>query len=204
MFLNRTHGFIGAIALLFVLSSCHPKVLKGLMEEEIYELESINGLIEFDQNNEAYYRAKIEAFDQKISGQLIIKKEDSSYRAVMITDFGLKVIDLEIDENGSYEVNHIMKHMDYDFVKESFALNLLMLLPNNQNDSFVFYSNENQLLIQYPPLNMIYYFNDKHIEKVERYRGKKKVWALASINKNAIIEIHQTNPPIFMSLKPID
>lgn len=204
MFLNRTPGIIAAFIVLLVLSSCQPKVLKGLMEEEKHELRAIDGLVTFNEHQEAYYRAKVEAFDQKISGQLIIKKEEGSYRAVMITDFGLKVIDLLMDEKGSYQVNHIMKHMDYDFVKESFALNLLLLLPNNRMDSFMFYKDENQLLIHCPSLNIIYYLDGKQLNKVERYRGKKKIWAVASLNNHAIIEIHQTNPSIFMSLKPID
>lgn len=203
MFSNRTQGIIMGLAVLLTLTSCQPKVLKGLMEEKNHELIQINGLLRFNEQQQAYYRAKIEAFDQKISGPMIIKKQDSSYRVVMITDFGLKVIDMMLFENGDYQVKHIMKHMDYEFIKQSFAFNLWMLLPNSHSDDFVYYSKNDQSFIQYPPQNIIYYKKGANIAKVERYRGKKKLWATAILEKNDRIEIHQTNPAIYISLKPI-
>lgn len=204
MFLNRTQGIMMGLAVLLTLSSCQPRVLKGLMEENDHQLIQINGLLRFNEQQQAHYRAKIEAFDQKISGPMIIKKQESSYRVVMITDFGLKVIDMILFENGDYQVKYIMKHMDYEFIKQSFALNLWMLLPNSHSNDFVYYSKNDQGFIQYPPQNIIYYEKEAIIHKVERYRGKKKVWATAILEKNDRIEIHQTSPAIYISLKPIN
>lgn len=192
------------LAVFLTLSSCQPRVLKGLMEEDDHQLIQINGLLHFNEQQQAHYRAKIEAFDQKISGPMIFKKQESSYRVVMITDFGLKVIDMILFENGDYQVKHIMKHMDYEFIKQSFALNLMMLLPNSHSNDFVYFSKNDQGFIQYPPQNIIYYEKEAIIDKVERYRGKKKVWATAILEKNERIEIHQTSPAIYISLNPID
>lgn len=192
------------LLMLSAISACQPKVLKGLVEEERQDWGALEGMLVFDEEGKAQYRVKIEAFDQKISGQLIIKKEEQSYRTVIITDFGLKVIDLILFENGEYQVEHIMKHMDYDFVKESFALNILMLLPNPHSDAFTYFINEDLLYIQYPPLNFIYYQKEANIAKVERYRGRKKVWATAVEDEHHLIEVRQTNPSIYMSLKAID
>lgn len=204
MFSNKINRFLSAIALVLLISACQPKLLKYLNKELGTTEISVDGMLSFDENGEAHYRAKVESFDQKISGQLIFKKSDSAYRAVMITDFGLKVIDLELYENGDYHVKHIMKHMDYNFVKQSFALNLFMLLPQANSVGNEYYSNNKQLIIHAPQSHTIYYFENEKMIITERYRGNKKLWASAEKSSEGMIEIHQTNPEIFISLQMIE
>lgn len=204
MFSNKKWSHIILIFGLLLFISCQPKVLRQLDKQSQVQELSIEGLANFNANQEAHYRAKVEAFDQKISGQLIIKNQDTNYRAVMITDFGLKVMDLTIYANGDYEVNHIMKHLDYQFVKHSMALNILMLLPQDFVTGHDAYTSGQQLLIHDPQIHSIYYLEADNLQKVERYRGKNKLWATAEKVGADRIQIIQKNPDIAISLKTIE
>ena len=204
MFSNKKLSLFRWVLGLLFLMSCQPRVLKKLDKQSPIEEISVEGLANFNTNKEAHYRAKVEAFDQKISGQLILKNQDTNYRAVMITDFGLKVMDLTIFANGDYQVNHIMKHMDYQFVKHSMALNILMLLPQQFNMEAEAYSSGQELLIYAPQIHSIYYLEEDNLQKVERYRGKNKLWASAERLGVDRIQIIQKNPDIAISLKTIE
>ena len=81
-----------ALGLLFLIS-CQPSVLKKLDKQSESTNLKIEGLASFQSSNEIHYRSKVDAFGQKLSGQLILKDQDTNFRAVMITDFGLKVMD---------------------------------------------------------------------------------------------------------------
>ncbi len=204
MFSNKrlTHFVLVFGLLLFI--SCQPKLLRKLDKQNQIEAKFIDGLASFQTNTEVHFRAKVDAFGQKISGQLILKNQDTNYRAVMITDFGLKVMDLTLQQNGDYQVNHIMKHMDYKFVKHSMALNLLMLLPQNFSTGSSSYSSQHQSLIYAPQIHSIYYLEADELSKVERYRGKNKLWATAEKVGEDRIQIIQKNPDIAISLKKIE
>lgn len=204
MFSNKKLSLIGLVLGFLLLISCQPKVLKKLDKQSPIQELSVEGLANFQNNNELRYRAKVDAFGQKLSGQLILKNQDTNYRAVMITDFGLKVIDLTLNANGEYEVNHIMKHMDYQFVKHSMALNILMLLPQQFNMEAQAYFSGQELLIYAPQIHSIYYLEDDDLQKVERFRGKNKLWATAEKVGVDEIQIIQKNPDIAISLKTIE
>ncbi|NPD45285.1 MULTISPECIES: hypothetical protein [unclassified Lentimicrobium] len=189
---------------LLLLISCQPSVLKKLDKQSESTKLKIEGLASFQSSNEIHYRSKVDAFGQKLSGQLILKNQDTNFRAVMITDFGLKVMDLTISKNGDYQMNHIMKHMDYKFVKHSMALNILMLLPQDFNIEVQTYSSDQELLVYAPQIHSIYFLEQDDLKKVERFRGKNKLWATAEKVGEDMISIIQKNPDIAISLKKIE
>ena len=203
MFLNNS--FIKAILLLligFYMFSCAPAPLKDLEKQELASMKVLSSPVNFDKNGQANYRCKIEAFDQIISGVIVFKQVDDSIRVVMITDFGLKVMDINLFHDATYQVNYIMKHIDYKFVRESFALNLFMLMEKNiSSGSAVFIEKDDEL---YYHQDMIFYQKENQTIKVERYRGKNKLIAIAKIQKSAIIDIQQFNPKMTMTLSPLD
>ena len=206
MYLNKSVFRLFAVVYLLslALSSCSPRPLRGL-ERSITSDQTLSGaLIEIQKSEMLKYRCKLEAFDQKITGVLIVKQMISEARAVIITDFGLQVIDISFDTNGIYHINHIMRHLDYDFIKESLAQNILMLLNHRLVIGDRVFEKENSQLIYLSNLNMIYYQRNDSIYRTERYRGKSKLIAYAELKKNAIIEVSQLNPKMSMILKPID
>ncbi len=199
MFLNRINiNLILLLGLLIVLNSCAPKVLKGLKKMSLNEAVKLPSVINYTDEGQANYRCKIEAFDQHISGVMIFKEKNEGDRVVMITDFGLKVIDISFAADGSYVINHIMKHLDYKFLKESFALNISMLLNKQiplgaavyEDSKYRIYSSASQLFFQ----------QNQQTSKIERYRGKNKLIARVIMQGNAEIDIQQFNPQINMKL----
>ena len=210
MFLNSIYqktllySTLFSLMLLLLMNSCAPVALKGLEKSALLDDIGIPSTIPFDQHSVAKYRCKIEAFDQKITGVLIFKQQIDTIRVVMITDFGLKVIDLSFYEENKYTINHMMKHLDYEFVRESFALNILMLLPQKQSNDLAYYENGSESLIYYSKLNMLYYFNDHKKYKIERYRSKSKLISIASINQETMeCRIAQFNPVMHMIINPL-
>lgn len=191
--------FIGLIALTF--SSCQPNVLNNLakVEQEI-ELKA-NPIVDIAEGEEKTFRAKVKGFNQEMSGLLVAKRMDTSYRFVMVTDFGLKVFDFSLNENGDNEFHHIMKHMDYEFLKNSLVLNLLMLLPVNWQDKVEVYQKDD-FVVYAPHDKMLYFVKDEKINRVQRFKGKRSIWAEALLSgKN--IEIEQNKPEIVIRLKSL-
>jgi len=203
MFLNRILIKLVLLFLLFIgLDSCAPAPLKNLEKQKLQESIILNSPIQFNKSGQANYRCKIEAFDQLITGVLIFKKVEQDIRVVMITDFGLKVMDVSLFKDGSYQVNYMMKHLDYKFVRESFSLNLMMLLEKEiAADTYIYQKENTKLFLDH---KMIYYLENNEIFKVERYRGKNKLMAIAEIQKSANIDIQQLNPKMRMALSPIE
>jgi len=203
MFLNRILIKLVLLFLLFIgLDSCAPAPLKNLEKQKLQESITLYSPIQFNESGQANYRCKIEAFDQLITGVLIFKKVEQDIRVVMITDFGLKVMDLSLFKDGTYQVNYMMKHLDYKFVRESFSFNLMMLLQKEiAADTYIYQKENTKLFLDH---KMIYYLEKNEIFKVERYRGKNKLMAIAEIQKSANIDIQQLNPKMRMALSPIE
>lgn len=158
-------------------------------------------MIEISLGEEKTFRAKVKGFNQEMSGLLVAKRLDSNYRFVMVTNFGLKVFDFSLGMNGTYEFHHIMKHMDYDFLKNSIALDMLMLLPINSNEICNYYQKDD-FLVYTPQKKMLYFVMDEKINRVQRFRGKRNIGAEAKFDENHI-EIHQNKPEILIQLKPL-
>ncbi len=199
MFLNKR---LGVVFLLLFLVSCQPKALKNLSQIQTPSEINIAPMIDIDNEEELTYRANVNGFQQSMSGLMVVKKIDEDYRFVMITDFGLKVFDVSIKSSGAYNFHHIMKHMDYDFLTNSLALNLLMLLPYDFKCEVNYYSN-NDLLIYTPQHKMLYFVENEKINKVQRFKGKRKVRAEASFNDQNI-RMDQNQPEIHIQLKELN
>lgn len=200
---NRYSGTVISliIVMFLILTSCQPKALKNLTQiGQQVELEA-KSMINISVGEEKTYRAQVKGFNQKMSGLLVTKKVDSMYRFVMVTDFGLKVFDFSLNEEGEYEYYHIMKHMDYEFLKNSIALNMLMLLPIQMNGEEEYYQKDD-LMVYTPPKKMLYFVNDEKIHQVQRFRGKRNIWAEAELKEKSI-EIHQNKPEIHIQLRPL-
>lgn len=201
MCLNKSIHIILWGFLVLYLVSCQPKALKNLAEvQQDIELKAYP-IIDISLGEEKTFRAKLKGFNQEMSGLLVAKRLDSSYRFVMVTDFGLKVFDFSVEKNGNYEFHHIMKYMDYDFLKNSMALNMLMLLPINM-DALSNYYQKDDYVVYTPQKKMLYFVKDEKITEVQRFKGKRSIWADAKFIEDNI-EIHQNKPEILIQLKPL-
>ncbi|OYT17816.1 MAG: hypothetical protein B7C24_00715 [Bacteroidetes bacterium 4572_77] len=204
MFLNRNLLFAVGIILL-ILNACSPKDIRALQQKELTaeNLNVFSSQIDFSSKGLAKFRFHIAAFDQNLSGLLILQEQEDSIRAVMMTDFGLKVIDISFFNQSAYRINHIMKHIDYDFVKESFALNLMMILPLPQKGNLRYYlKNDLQYIYQKETQILRLYNRENNLRKVERYTRGSKIVSTANY-KPELMEwvIIQENPSIEMIIK---
>lgn len=189
-----------ALTVLFLIS-CQPKAIKNLNRSQLPSDIKIDPMLSMRLEDELTFRANLKGFQQEMSGLLVLKKLEKEYRFVMVTDFGLKVFDLSLKVGGENEFHHIMKHMDYEFLKNSIVLNLLMLLPLDTLDSLEVYKNDD--FIVYTPQNkMLYFVKDEKVNSVQRFRGKRNVWAEANLSGKTI-KIEQNRPEILIQLKPL-
>jgi hypothetical protein len=188
---------------LLLVTSCQPRILRNLKQVSPGQTTEKIHLLN-DSLTEWRYRAHVEAFGQNMSGIFIMKKSETGYRAFLMTDFGLKVLDFLLLPNGDYEVNHIMEHMNYKFIKENLAQNLIMLLPPDPYDELRIFSIDSTEMLYSPEKKMIYFANQNAIFKVERLNNRKNTVATTQQKDNAAIEILQPVPGISILLKPLN
>jgi len=116
-----------------------------------------------DMEKDYVYRANIEAYGNTFGGLFIVKKTDEvTHRVVLTTDFGFKLLDVEVSQN-AFEVHFIAelldrkafrKTLEEDFkillnpsfkVYETYASERLSVFKSkfNNQEIFIFKNNEN-------------------------------------------------------------
>lgn len=78
------------------------------------------------------YQAELTAMTHVISGMMLIKKTGDTYRAVFMSEIGLKYFDIEIGstETGDYRVHYIMEMLNRKALNSFFETTLRMLTLN--------------------------------------------------------------------------
>ncbi len=98
------------ISLLLVLVSCGSNPIKDLPQVPV-EQASYRAVYFSDPKSDYVYKANISVYGNELSGICIVKKMADAHRVVLTTEFGNKLIDLEISENG-HKVNAIVEEFD--------------------------------------------------------------------------------------------
>ena len=184
-------------ALFFCFSSCSPKVLHGLEKQSLKQSVVLAPLVDYGLNGQVNYRCKIDVLNNPISGLMIFKQMENGERVVIITDFGLKVIDISYKNDGTYVLNYIMEHMDVDYIKGYFVYNMAMLVRKQISLSAKMFKNSEYVV--YSDDSYLYFQKNNKTEKVERYRGSKLI-ATAEKKANMNIYVEQKRMGIFMKL----
>lgn len=105
-------------SLVFLLVSCKSFVPFNaeLVENELTVVE--NNYFS-DPTKDYVYRAKIEAYGNEFGGIFILKKiEDDVHRIVLTTDFGFKMLDVNVSQN-TFEINFIMEQLDRKLIMKT-------------------------------------------------------------------------------------
>jgi hypothetical protein len=184
-------------ALFFGFSSCSPKVLHGLEKQSLKQSVVLAPMVDYGVNGQVNYRCEIHAFSNPIKGLMIFKQMENEERVVIITDFGLKVIDISYKNDGTYVLNYIMEHMDTDYIKGYFVYNIAMLIRKQISLSAKIFKNSEYVV--YSDDSYLYFQKNNKTEKVERYRGSKLI-ATAEKKANMNIYVEQKRMGIFMKL----
>jgi hypothetical protein len=145
----------------------------------------------FSSNEDYVYKSQMDIYKNHVSGILIIKKiKGTTHRVVLTSDFGNKLIDFEVSENG-FKLNYVLPDLDkkivINFLKSDFQELLRQKYPVNESfengnskiylskidkkSYYLFFNKENNLLKQ-----IIYTKNNK--EKIDfSFDAKKHIFA---------------------------
>jgi hypothetical protein len=86
---------------------------------------------------EALYKTSFTIKKQEITGLLFIKKQDSSYRMVMLSELGLKYFDLEIFPANSAEnqVHYVIEFLNRPKIVQAIQSSLSLLILNYPDEA---------------------------------------------------------------------
>lgn len=145
----------------------------------------------FSSSEDYVYKCQMDIYKNHVSGILIIKKlNETTHRVALTSDFGNKLIDFEVSDNG-FKLNYVLPDLDkkivINFLKNDFQQllkrqyhvsesfendNAKIYLSKIENKAYyLFFNKENNLLKQ-----VIYTKNNK--EKIDfTFDAKKHIFA---------------------------
>ncbi len=174
--MTKTLLQISSIFLLMV--SC-----KSFVPEEAILKESNKEVVEnnyfSDPAKDYVYRAKIDAYGNEFGGIFILKKiEDDLHRIVLTTDFGFKMLDVEISQT-TFKVNFIAEQLDRKIILKTLEQDFKTLLKPNFN-IYETYETKRSLIFKARVGNRNYFiFKNKETKQLEKIlqttRTKEKV-----------------------------
>lgn len=107
--MTRTLLQLSSLLILFV--SCKSYIPPGAVLTE-NKREVIENKYFSNTEKDYVYRANIEAFGNIISGLFIVKKTgENLHRVVLTTDFGFKMLDVEVSQD-SFEIHFILEQLN--------------------------------------------------------------------------------------------
>jgi len=165
-------------SLVFLLVSCKSFVPHNaeLTENELTEVE--NNYFS-DPAKDYVYRAKIEAYGNEFGGIFILKKiEDDLHRIVLTTDFGFKMLDVELSQ-ANFKIHFIAEQLDKTLIRKTLEKDFKLLLKRSfrvyetyASERFDIYKSKHNNRFHYVMLNN----KSDILEKVmEATKSKKKV-----------------------------
>ncbi len=103
---------IALLILSIIISSCSNKNYSSISNSD---LSNIKVPVVFASDFvKALYKTRIQIYGNELTGVTLIKKTDSTYRVVSMSEMGLKYFDFEFSDNSNREpkVHYIMKPLD--------------------------------------------------------------------------------------------
>lgn len=123
--MTRTLLKISSFILLFV--SCKAYVPPGAVLTE-NKRETLENLYFTDKEKDYIYRASIEAYGNTFGGLFIVKKTgEDLHRVVLTTDFGFKMLDVEVSQD-FFEIHFIIEQLDRKAFRKTLEKDFKVLL----------------------------------------------------------------------------
>jgi len=207
----KCRSILIVLVLLIIFSSCANLKLQSWENIDEIGMPKPENLWFKNQEQKALYKINIEAFQQKQGGMLIVKQDDlSSIRLLMVTEFGLKVFDVEYYKGDSLKLNYIMKHLDNPYIINALFDNFKVFWPNIlTNVKTDYYHHERKTEYLYSLENgeekwFYLYDNEKQLYEIQRIEnGRKKSIINLDIQTKEIL-LKTKHPSIRIRLKKID
>ncbi len=108
---------LNSICFLLLLSSCTYSAYKQDDPYAASGFRDVPSLGWFEGNTNCLFNTSVEIFKNRYSGLLVIKHEISgSNRVVLITEFGLKIFDMEFFPGGDFRLHYCMEAINKDYI----------------------------------------------------------------------------------------
>ncbi len=200
----------GLLIVMILFSSCGNMRIHNWQKLSESSLEFPGNFWFNASQKKALYKINIEAFHQKQGGMLMVKQEEkSSLRLLMITEFGLKVFDVEYFKGDSVRLHYIMKHLDNPYIINALFDNLKVLWPNILSDkTLTNFKNEKKNEFISCLESGVEQWNylmteDKEIRKIERFENGRKRAGIRFDDLSGEIVLKTKRPSISIRLKKI-
>ncbi len=129
--------FFQISVLFFFFISCSLPTTKGYLERSVSKKNIENNYFS-NEKTDYIYKAKIDIYNKRFGGLLIIKKTGiDEYRVVFTTEFGNKIFDFVI-RNGSFKMNYVLDE-----------LNKKIILKTLQDDFYILVKQFNRVSKQF-------------------------------------------------------
>lgn len=192
------------VGLLFVSCTTYQIPQSQIIENKKQVLENTY----FANSDTDYvYKVAIDVYGNQLGGLLVVKKINPfTHRLVFTTEFGNKLLDVEITPN-SHTLHYIVDELDKGLIKKT-LISDFRLLVNTQYDVISTYETPNDIVYQcLVNGETIYVFEDKNTSQVYKLlktsRNKEKVNILFE-SKNTIfaqqIQIEHLDIKLHMDL----
>ncbi|RLD81392.1 MAG: hypothetical protein DRJ07_09315 [Bacteroidetes bacterium] len=177
------------ISVLLLFVSCSLPTTKGYLERSVSKKNIENNYFS-NEKTDYIYKAKIDIYNKKFGGILIIKKTGvDQHRIVFTTEFGNKIFDFVIT-NGTFKVNSVLDELNKKIILKTLQDDFFILVKqfskvDNQYDS----AKEIVYQTKYNKDDDLYYFflkeNNQLFKIVKSSKQKEKVtFDLININND--------------------
>lgn len=132
--------------LILFFASCSNRGYKPISQNSIYDDDNV---AVFNENFEkALYQTTINIFNNKLTGITLIKKIDSSYRVVSMSEIGVKYFDIEVvaDSPTQAKVHYIMEMLDRKLLVKMLLNDFQLLFSESDETSKVKTDNKTRLI----------------------------------------------------------
>jgi hypothetical protein len=166
---------IAYFLILICLSSCSPKIFKGMKPEGKAGItKEVLYPIFHSEDTRSLFNMQINFKENNFTGLLIVKPEKDAMRAVFTSVFGLTVFDFEFNET-EFKINRCIdllnKEMILNLFKKDFRALFLYNISSDNPFKAKVYASENQKAYSIKTLDGRAYFltntKDKQIQKLE-------------------------------------
>jgi hypothetical protein len=192
---------ISSVALLFFSSCATHTVVKDFvpvtLDNTFFDVSYFS-----NPDTDYVYKANIKIYGKELTGIFIAKKiNETTHRMVFTTEFGNKLLDLEISEN-DFKVNSIVSELDRKIVINILVNDFRLLLRNHYDCKAQFDSKESKIYLSEDGKLLNYLFiskSDNTLSKiVQATKRKEKINLFFTLENNIfaskILIEHKTIP----------
>lgn len=174
------------ISCVMLFLSCKTYTIEGVSKKETNQTIFENPYFS-NPEIDYVYKAHIEVYGNDLSGIFVVKMiNDSVHRIVITTDFGNKILDVELSED-SFKVNYILENLNKKIIINTLKKDFRLLVQRKhlihevvENDTHIIYISEDQKRRNY------FYENKRSgtFEKLQNASKSKEKVAFSFISKN--------------------